>query len=102
MVLHLLLKTVLTRAGVQYSARATADQTALHCCLKQCPANPLLLQVRPTQFGLVDSHSLFVAFEGRAAEDTPLFKVRPAGCACGDSRSAPSCLTAGRMLSLQP
>ncbi|KAI3430630.1 hypothetical protein D9Q98_005223 [Chlorella vulgaris] len=30
--------------------------------------------VRPTQFGIVDSHTLFVAFEGRAAEDTPLFK----------------------------
>lgn len=70
--------------------------------MKQCPASPLLLQVRPTQFGIVDSHTLFVAFEGRAAEDTPLFKVRHAGCAGGDSRSAPSCPTAGRLLSLQP
>ena len=33
-----------------------------------------LLQVRPTQFGVVDNRTLFVAFEGRATGHTPLFK----------------------------
>ncbi len=32
-------------------------------------------QVKPTQFGVVDRNTLFVAFEGRATEHTPLFKV---------------------------
>ena len=32
--------------------------------------------MKPTQFGVVDRNTLFVAFEGRATEHTPLFKVR--------------------------
>ena len=35
-----------------------------------------LVQVKPTQFGVVDRNTLFVAFEGRATEHTPLFKAR--------------------------
>ena len=31
--------------------------------------------MKPTQFGVVDRNTLFVAFEGRATEHTPLFKV---------------------------
>ena len=38
-----------------------------------------MLQVKPTQFGVVDNHTLFVAFEGRATEHTPLFKVGRCG-----------------------
>lgn len=42
-------------------------------------------QVRPTSFGVVDDHTMFVAFEGRATPHTPFFKVcpavrRPAAC----------------------
>lgn len=43
------------------------------------PARPRLAcfpQVRPTSFGVVDDHTMFVAFEGRATADTPLFKAR--------------------------
>jgi len=39
-------------------------------------------QVQPTSFGVVDDHSMFVAFEGRATEHTPLFKVGVSLAAC--------------------
>jgi hypothetical protein len=51
--------------------------------MPQLPALPVpacvhhflpFLQVRPTQFGVMDATTLFVAFEGRATSHTPLFK----------------------------
>lgn len=49
---------------------------------------PACLQVKPTQFGVVDRNTLFVAFEGRATEHTPLFKVHNGrrGSAGGEQR----------------
>lgn len=50
-----------------FSCHGASSSYAPFCCLPQ---------VRPTQFGVVDSHTLFVAFEGRATDRTPMFKVR--------------------------
>lgn len=60
---------------------------------KTLPLAACLLQVHPTQFGVVDSRTLFVAFEGRATDRTPMFRVRGAlGDQPGCGRvGAPTC-----------
>lgn len=70
--------SIYVSAGVRCSC--SCAHTHLQRCATRAAASnrgsPLCTQVKPTSFGYVDDTSLFVAFEGRATEHTPVFKAR--------------------------